>query len=78
VPDRVSNPQDVALICSRRTFDNLLLQRALETGTGFLGDFEGSFLLQREDRVVGFRSKDGCEVRADYTVVANWWAKRVA
>jgi menaquinone-9 beta-reductase len=67
----VSSPQDVALICSRRTLDHLLLQRAQEIGTSFLGHFEVSFLLQRGDRVVGFRSSDGREVRADYTIVAN-------
>jgi geranylgeranyl reductase family protein len=67
----VSSPQDVALICNRRTLDYLLLQRALETGTCFLANFEASFLLQRGDRVIGFRSVDGREVRADYTVVAD-------
>src|SRR5215470_14423931 len=67
----VSSPQDVALVCSRRTLDHLLLQRAQDLGTKFLGNFEASFMLQRGDRVVGFRSSDGCEVRADYTVVAD-------
>ena len=67
----VSSPQDVALICSRRTFDHLLLQRAQAMGTSFLGNFDVSFLLQRGDRVMGFRSSDGREVRVDYTVVAN-------
>jgi flavin-dependent dehydrogenase len=67
----VSSPQDVALICCRRTFDHLLLQRAQETGAVFLGNFEASFLLQRRDRVVGFRSADGREVRVEHTVVAD-------
>jgi geranylgeranyl reductase family protein len=67
----VSSPQDVALVCNRRTLDHLLLQRAQETGTRFLANFEASFLLQRGDRVVGFRGTDGREVRADYTVIAN-------
>src|SRR5262245_50124610 len=67
----VASPQDVALICSRRTLDHLLLQRAQAMGISFLGNFEVSFLLQRGDRVVGFRSSDGREVRVDYTVVAN-------
>ena len=67
----VSSPQDVALICNRRTLDHLLLQRAQAVGTVFLGNFGASFLLQRGDRVVGFRSSDGREVRVDYTVVAD-------
>ncbi len=67
----VSSPQDVALICSRRTLDHLLLQRAQAMGALFLSNFDVSFLLQRSDRVVGFRSSDGREVRVDYTVVAN-------
>jgi geranylgeranyl reductase family protein len=67
----VSSPQDVALICSRRTLDHLLLQQAQKMGASFLGNFEVSFLLQRGDRVVGFRSSDGREVRVDYTIVAN-------
>jgi len=67
----VSSLQDVALVCSRRTLDHLLLQRAQAMGISFLGNFEVSFLLQRGDRVVGFRSSDGREVRVDYTVVAN-------
>jgi geranylgeranyl reductase family protein len=74
----VSSPQDVALICNRRTLDHLLLQRAQETGTDFLGNFEATFLLQRGDRIVGFRSSDGREVRADYTVVADGTHTRFA
>jgi menaquinone-9 beta-reductase len=74
----VSSPQDVALICNRRTLDYLLLQRAQETGARFLGNFEASFLLQRGDRVVGFRSSDEREVRADYTVVADGTHTRFA
>src|SRR5262249_51474904 len=67
----MSSPRDVALVCSRRTLDHLLLRRALDNGAKFLANFEASFLLQRRDRVVGFRSSDGREVRADYTVVAD-------
>jgi hypothetical protein len=36
-----------------------------------MANFEASFLLQRGDRVLGFRSSDGREVRADYTIVAD-------
>jgi flavin-dependent dehydrogenase len=62
----MSSPQDVALICNRRTLDHLLLQRGQQCGARFLGNFEASHLLQRGDRVVGFRSADGREVRAEY------------
>jgi geranylgeranyl reductase family protein len=74
----MSSPQDVALVCSRRTLDHLLLRRAQDTGAKFLGNFEASFLLQRGDHVVGFRSSDGREVHADYTVVADGAHSRLA
>jgi geranylgeranyl reductase family protein len=67
----VSSPKDVALICNRRILDDLLLHRAEQGGAKFLANFEASYLLQRGDRVVGFRSTDGREVRSDYTVIAN-------
>jgi geranylgeranyl reductase family protein len=67
----LSSPQDVALVCNRRTLDHLLLKRAQQTGCQFLPNFDVCFLLQRGDRVVGFRGTDGREVRADYTVVAD-------
>ncbi len=67
----LSSQQDAALICNRRILDHLLLQKAQQAGARFLGDFQVSYLLQRGDRVVGFRSADGREVRANYTVVAD-------
>jgi geranylgeranyl reductase family protein len=74
----VSSPQDVALVCNRRILDDLLLVRAEQAGARFLSNFEASYLLQRGDRVVGFRSTDGREVRADYTVIANGAHSRFA
>jgi menaquinone-9 beta-reductase len=74
----MSSPQDVALICSRRTLDHLLLHRAQQCGALFFGNFEASHLLQRGDRVVGFRSADGREVRAEYIVVADGAHTRLA
>ena len=73
-----SSPQDVALICHRRTLDHLLLQRAQQSGARFFGQFDADFLLQRGDRVVGFRAADGREIRAKYTVVANGTHTRFA
>jgi geranylgeranyl reductase family protein len=67
----LSSQQDAALICNRRVLDHLLLQKAQEQGAQFLPNFEASHLLQRGDRVVGFRAADGREVRANYTVVAD-------
>ena len=67
----VSSPEDVALVCNRRTLDHLLLKRAQQSGCRFYANFDARFLLQRGDRVVGFRGADGREVHADYTVVAD-------
>jgi geranylgeranyl reductase family protein len=69
---------DVALICSRRVFDNLLLRRAQDGGSRFLANFCASYLLQRGDRVVGFRSQDGRDVRADHIIVADGAHSRFA
>lgn len=62
---------DAALICCRRTLDNLLLERAVSLGAHFIGRFQASYLLARDGRVVGFRGSDGREVHAKYTVVAD-------
>ena len=67
----MSSPQDVALVCNRRTLDHLLLRRAQQYGARFIRNFEASYLMQRGDRVVGFRSADGREVLAKYVVVAD-------
>jgi geranylgeranyl reductase family protein len=67
----LSGHTDAAVICCRRTLDHLLLQRAESLGARFVGDFQASYLLCRDDRVAGFRSADGREVRAKYTVVAD-------
>ena len=74
----VASPEDVAVICNRRILDHLLLQRAQASGANFLGNFEATHLLQRGDRVVGFRSTDGREVRTAYTVVADGAHSRFA
>jgi geranylgeranyl reductase family protein len=74
----LASPKDVAMICNRRTLDHLLLERAQEMGAQFLANFPASFLLQRGDSVVGFRSADGREVRAKYTIVADGAHSRFA
>jgi geranylgeranyl reductase family protein len=67
----LSGHTDAALICCRRTLDHLLLQRARSLGVRFIGDFQASYLLARNDRVAGFCGVDGREVHAKHTVVAD-------
>ncbi len=67
---RLSSPVPQMLVCSRRVFDKLLLDRALQVGGVFVPNFQVSHLLQRGDRVCGIRSAEGREIRAAYTVVA--------
>jgi menaquinone-9 beta-reductase len=67
----LSGHADTAIVCLRRIFDHLLLDRARETGSTFIPNFQASFLLQRGDRIVGFRGSDGREIRARYTIVAD-------
>ena len=62
---------DAAVICLRRTFDNILLERALSLGTRFVPGFHARVLLEENGRVAGLRARDGREVRASYTVIAN-------
>src|SRR5262249_26054765 len=52
----LSGHTDAALICSRRTLDHILLQRAIALGARFVGDFQASYLLSRNGRTAGFRS----------------------
>jgi geranylgeranyl reductase family protein len=67
----LSGHTDAALICCRRTLDHILLRRAVSLGVRFVGGFQASYLLCRNDRVAGFRGLDGCEVLANHTVVAD-------
>ena len=67
----LSSAKDAAIVCNRRILDHLMLQKAEQAGARFLGDFEVSHLLQRDDRVVGFTAADGRQVRAQYTIVAD-------
>src|SRR5882672_6003813 len=67
----LSGHTEAALICCRRTLDHLLLQRARSLGVRFIGDFQASYLLARNDRVAGFRGVADREVHATHTVVAD-------
>lgn len=60
-----------AVVCKRKILDNTLLERAKERGTTFLSHFDARETIEEHGRVVGFRAKDGREVRAKYVLVAG-------
>ena len=60
-----------AVVCSRRTLDHLLLERARALGVRFVPDFPVATLRHEGERVVGFVDRDGREVAARYTIVAD-------
>jgi menaquinone-9 beta-reductase len=60
-----------AIICCRRTLDHLLLAEAKRCGVRFIPNFDVEGLLNGEGRVIGFRSRDGRLILAEYTIVAN-------
>ena len=60
-----------AVICCRRTLDHLLLERARALGVRFLPNFTASALREEDGHTAGFMARDGREVRARFTVVAD-------
>lgn len=60
-----------AIICNRRTLDEILVRRAQSLGVEFVPNFIVRSLREEGGRVVGFVGDDGREVRARYTVVAD-------
>lgn len=60
-----------AIVCKRRVLDHTLLKKALERGTTFVPHFDASEAIEEGGRMVGFRSRDGKEVRAKYVFVAG-------
>ena len=60
-----------AIICSRRILDHTLLRQALSHGVRFIPKFYTTSLLERDGRIEGFKARDGREVVARYTVVAD-------
>ena len=60
-----------AIVCPRRTLDHALLERARALGVRFVPDFSAAVLSVVADRVVGFVARDGREVRARHTIVAD-------
>jgi geranylgeranyl reductase family protein len=60
-----------SVVLLRKHFDNLLLERARQLGVTFRGGFRATQLVRDGERVVGVRSKDGEELRAQYVLAAD-------
>jgi geranylgeranyl reductase family protein len=60
-----------AVVCLRRHFDNLLVERAQKLGVTLETPFLAQELLHEGGRVVGVRSRDGKERRARYVLIAD-------
>ncbi len=65
-----------AIVCNRRVLDHLLLKRAQERGATFLANFDARDALfeggdEEGGRMVGFRARDGREVRARHVFIAG-------
>lgn len=63
--------QAQAAVCLRHDLDYEIHKRSLERGVRFLSGFAASEPILRGDRWIGIRARDGREVRADWTVIAN-------
>ncbi len=60
-----------ALVLLRRTFDNLLFERARSLGVDFEGGVRVAELLRDAGRVLGVRMADGREIRARFVLCAD-------
>jgi flavin-dependent dehydrogenase len=60
-----------AVVLLRRTFDNLLLERARALGVAFEGGVRAASLVREAGRVVGVRMADGRELRARFVLCAD-------
>ena len=60
-----------AVVCSRRILDHVLLERARALGVSFVPEFPVETLVMENARVVGLVGRDGREVAARYTLVAD-------
>jgi flavin-dependent dehydrogenase len=67
-----------AIICCRRTLDHQLVAGAQRLGVRFIPRFRAEALIAERGRVLGFSARDGREVRARYTVVADGAHSRFA
>ena len=60
-----------AIVCLRRTLDELILRKAQDAGVRFVPHFTANRLLTERGRVTGVVARDGREVRARATVIAG-------
>jgi geranylgeranyl reductase family protein len=60
-----------AIVCLRRVFDNLLVERAQKLGVTLKTPFRAEALIKDAGRVVGVRGFDGEEIRAKYVLCAD-------
>lgn len=60
-----------AVVCNRRTLDELLLKRAVSLGVRFVPHFNAQSLVMEGERVAGCTAADGRSVRARVVVVAD-------
>ena len=74
----MTGESDAALICNRRTFDEILLRHAEAKGVIFHPDVFVEQLTMRDERVTGFQGKDGTQVKSTFTVVADGAKSRFA
>ncbi len=60
-----------AIICHRRTFDHILLKKAVDRGVRFIPNFSATGAIEEDGRMRGFVGRDGTEIRARVTIVAG-------
>ena len=60
-----------AVICQRRVLDSILLDRAKALGVQFVPGFVARQLRDEHGRIAGVVARDGREIRANYTIVAD-------
>ena len=60
-----------AVVCHRRTLDHILWKKATSGGVRFLPNFDASEAIEERGRMVGFKARDGREVRARFTLIAG-------
>ncbi len=62
---------NAAVICQRRILDSILLDRAKALGVQFVPSFVARELRNDRGRIAGVVARDGREIRANYTFVAD-------
>lgn len=60
-----------AVVCQRRTFDHILLKKAVERGVRFVPNFNAVEVLKDGQRAIGIKSADGQEIHAKFVMIAG-------